>query len=140
MAIRKAEAVWEGTLREGQGRMAFGTFSGPYTFGSRFEEGEGTNPEQLIGAAHAGCFAMALSGDLTRAGFPPRRIATTAEVHLEKVNEAQTITRIHLRTEADVPGIDEAAFRQHAEGARQNCPVARALKGVEITLDARLVS
>lgn len=140
MAIRNAEAVWQGSLREGKGTMRYGAYEGNYTFASRFEEGEGTNPEELIGAAHAGCFSMALSGDLVRAGFTPTRIQTTANVHLEKVDGKQTITRVHLVTEAAIPGIDDATFQETADGAKKNCPVSRALTGVEITLDAKLAS
>src|SRR6266436_8271852 len=107
MAKRTASAVWEGTLREGKGtvKLGSGAFEGAYSFASRFEEGKGTNPEELIGAAHAGCFSMALSAGLGRAGFTPKRIETSARVHLEKVGEAFRITRIELKTEAAVPGI-----------------------------------
>lgn len=142
MTVRKAEARWEGSLREGRGalKLGSGTFEGPYSFVSRFEEGSGTNPEELIGAAHAGCFSMALSAGLTRAGFPPSRIYTTAEVHLEKLEAGFTITRIQLRTEAEVPSIDEAAFKEQAEAAKANCPVSRALAGVDIELESRLLA
>jgi osmotically inducible protein OsmC len=142
MAIRKAEAVWEGTLREGKGsvKLGSGLFEGRYSFTSRFEEGAGTNPEELIGAAHAGCFSMALSGDLGRSGYTPKRIHTTAQVYLEKVEGRSKITRIHLNTEAEVPGIDEKTFLEQAEGAKTGCPVSRALAGVEITMEAKLVS
>lgn len=139
MAIRKAQAVWEGSLREGQGQMQFGTFEGPYSFASRFEEGSGTNPEELIGAAHAGCFSMALSADLGRAGFTPKRVTTNATVHLGQVEGKARITRIDLQTEAEVPGIDKDAFMKIAEGTKTGCPVSAALTGVEITLDARLI-
>ena len=140
MAIRSAEAVWDGSLREGSGTMKFGSFEGAYSFSSRFEEGEGTNPEELIGAAHAGCYSMALSAGLGDAGFAPKRIQTTARVHLVKVDDAQTITRIDLETEADIPGIDDATFQEHAESAKKNCPVSRALTGPEINVSAKLVS
>jgi lipoyl-dependent peroxiredoxin len=141
MPVRKANAVWEGTIKEGQGRMSLGSgaFEGRYSFGSRFEEAGGTNPEELIGAAHAGCFSMALSGALGRSGFPPKRIATTAKVHLEKVGEGFQITRVELDTEAEVPGIDESAFQEHANKAKEGCPVSKALGGVEISLNAKLV-
>lgn len=141
MALRHAEAVWEGTLREGKGLMRFGSgaFEGAYTFQSRFEEGEGTNPEELIGAAHAGCFSMALSGELTKAGFAPRQVSTRSEVRLEQVNGKQTITQIHLKTEVEAPGIDNQTFQEIAEAAKQGCPVSRALGGVEITLESKLV-
>lgn len=142
MAIRKAEAVWQGSLQDGTGKMRFGggAFEGNFSFRSRFEEGPGTNPEELIGAAEAGCFSMALSADLGRAGFKPRRVQTKAQVYLDKVEGKFTITRIHLDTEAEVPEIDEETFLKTAEGTRTGCPVARALKGVEITLNAKLVS
>ncbi|HEX9427659.1 MAG TPA: OsmC family protein [Candidatus Polarisedimenticolia bacterium] len=136
-----ATAVWEGSLKEGKGRMKLGTgaFEGAYTFKSRFENGAGTNPEELIGAAHAGCFSMALSAGLGRAGFTPKRIETSARVHLEKVGEAFRITRIELKTEAAVPGIDAKAFQDQAEAAKKGCPVSAALAAVTISLDARLV-
>jgi len=138
---RTAEAVWEGSLREGQGRVKLGSgaYEGPYSFRSRFEEGSGTNPEELIGAAHAGCFSMALSAGLTKAGVTARRIHTVARVHLENVGCSFKLTRIELDTEAQVPGLDERAFREQAEMAKKNCPVSMALTGVEITLNARLV-
>lgn len=141
MAIRRAEAVWTGSLKDGKGtmRLGSGAFEGAYSFQTRFEEKPGTNPEELIGAAHAGCFSMALSAGLGKAGFAPKRIHTKANVHLEKVGEGFGITRIVLETEAEIPGIDEATFQQHADGAKANCPVSRALGGVEITLKAKLV-
>lgn len=138
MAVRTAKAVWNGTLRDGAGTMKFGSFEGRYTFASRFEEGEGTNPEELIGAAHAGCFSMALSGNLVRAGFPPERIVTSAHVTLGKVEGKSRITEIHLDTEAEVPGINAEEFQQQAQAAKEGCPVSAALAGVKITLDARL--
>jgi osmotically inducible protein OsmC len=142
MAIRKAEAVWEGNLKEGKGRVKLGSglFEGPYSHASRFEEGAGTNPEELIGAAHAGCYSMALSADLAGAGHTPKRVHTTAQVHFERVEGKATITRIHLDTQAQVPGIDEKTFLEYAEGAKKGCPVSRALASVEITLNARLVA
>ncbi len=141
MAVRKAEAVWEGTLKEGAGtmRLGSGAFEGAYTFASRFEEGKGTNPEELIGAAHAGCFSMFLSAVLTGDGYTPTRIHTTATVHLGTVDGGPKITEIELNTEAEVPGIDEATFMKHTETAKANCPVSRALAGTEIKLTARLV-
>jgi osmotically inducible protein OsmC len=141
MALRTANAVWNGTLKEGKGRMKFGSgaFDGAYSFASRFEEGTGTNPEELLGAAHAGCFSMAFSSGLTKAGFPPTSVATTASVHLDKVGEGFKITTIDLKTEATVPGIDATKFLEIAEGAKKNCPVSQALAGVSITLDAKLV-
>lgn len=141
MPVRSAEAVWEGDLQSGKGRMSFGSgaFEGQYSFSSRFEEGTGTNPEELIGAAHAGCFSMALSGALGRAGHTPTRVQTTARIHLEKSDAGFSITRSELVCEAEVPGIDEAQFAEIAEGAKAGCPVSRVLAGAEITLDARLV-
>jgi osmotically inducible protein OsmC len=142
MPARTASAVWEGRLRDGKGTMKLGSgaFEGPYSFVSRFEDGAGTNPEELIGAAHAGCFSMAFAATLERAGFTPTRVASTAKVHLEKVEEGFSITRIELATEAVVPGIDEVAFQEHAAAAKAGCPVSKALAGAEITLDAKLVS
>lgn len=142
MAVRTSEAEWKGTLLEGQGIMKLGSgaFEGAYSFPSRFEEAQGTNPEELIGAAHAGCFSMALSAGLSRAGHPPKRIHTRAKVHLEKVGEGFGITRIELETEADIPGIDQATFQEQAEAAKKNCPVSKALAGTEISLVAKLVS
>jgi lipoyl-dependent peroxiredoxin len=142
MAVRTANAQWDGDLKEGQGRMRLGggAYEGPYSFQSRFEEGQGTNPEELIAAAHSGCFSMALSGELGRAGYEPVRISTTAKVHLLKRDEGFTITRIELETEGEVPGIDEAEFKEKAEAAKAGCPVSRALQNVsEITVTARLV-
>jgi lipoyl-dependent peroxiredoxin len=131
MAIRTATAQWDGSLRDGSGRMRLGggAYDGAYSFQSRFEEGEGTNPEELIGAAHAGCFSMAFAADLGRAGFEPKRVSTTARVNLVKRDEGFTITRIELDTEADVPGIDESKFQEVAEAAKNGCPVSRALQG-----------
>lgn len=141
MAIRHAEAVWEGTLREGKGTMKFGSgaFDGAYSFASRFEEGTGTNPEELLGAAHAGCFSMALSGELGRAGFTPTRIHTTAAVHLEKGDAGFNVTKVELATQAQIPGIDEAKFNEIANAAKNGCPVSQLFKGAEITLQAELV-
>jgi osmotically inducible protein OsmC len=142
MPARNATAVWNGSLKEGGGtvKLGSGAFEGKYSFVSRFESGSGTNPEELIAAAHAGCFSMALSGALGKAGFSPARIQTTATVHLEKVGDAFAITRIDLDCEAAVPGISDSAFQEQAGGAKANCPVSRALKAVEITLKARLSS
>jgi osmotically inducible protein OsmC len=141
MPVRKANAVWEGSLKEGQGKVSLGSgaYEGRYSFGSRFEEAGGTNPEELIGAAHAGCFSMALSAGLGRAGHNPTRVATSAKVHLEKVGEGFKITRIELDNESQVPGIDDAAFQEQAKKAKEGCPVSQALAGVEISLNARLV-
>jgi osmotically inducible protein OsmC len=140
MPTRRANARWEGSLQDGQGRMrmATGSYEGPFSFQSRFEEGDGTSPEELIAAAHAGCFSMALSGELGRAGHDPESVETTAKVHIDKVGEGFKITRIELETEASVPGIDDSEFQRLAEGAKQNCPVSQALAGVDISLSARL--
>ena len=141
MPVRKADAQWEGSLQDGKGtmRLGSGAFEGPYSFSSRFEEGTGTNPEELIGAAHAGCFSMALAAALSRAGHVPDRVHTTAKVHIDKGDAGFSITRVELVTEAAVPGIDEAAFAEHAEATKTGCPVSKALAGTEIVLDARLV-
>jgi lipoyl-dependent peroxiredoxin len=141
MPVRKANAVWTGGLKEGSGRMSLGSgaYEGPYSFSSRFEEGTGTNPEELIGAAHAGCFSMALAAGLGRAGFVPERVETLARVHLEKAEAGFRIARIELQTRASVPGVDDATFQQHARTAKENCPVSKALGGVTIELDARLI-
>jgi osmotically inducible protein OsmC len=138
MAVRHAEAVWEGTLQEGSGIMKVesGAFEGRYTRASRFEDGEGTNPEELIGAAHAGCYSMFLSAILTRNGYTPTSIHTNAAVHIEA---GPTITKIELDVEAAVAGVEEAQFQQYAEEAKTNCPVSKALSGgPEIILNARL--
>jgi lipoyl-dependent peroxiredoxin len=139
MPIRKAKAGWNGDLKNGTGQISFGgKFEQPYSFGSRFESGNGTNPEELIGAALAGCFSMALSGGLDKAGFTPKRIQTTADVHIEKVGEGFKITKIDLRTQAEVPGIDKAKFLEVAEATKKGCPVSQALTGTQINLDADL--
>jgi lipoyl-dependent peroxiredoxin len=129
MPERTATARWEGGLQEGKGtmRLGSGAFEGQYSFSSRFEEGTGTNPEELIGAAHAGCFSMALSAGLERAGHAPNSVDTTARVHLERGDAGFRIERIDLTTTADVPGIDDAAFQEQAETAKKNCPVSQAL-------------
>jgi osmotically inducible protein OsmC len=128
MAIRISSAEWKGTLKDGACTMklASGAYEGAYTFASRFESGKGTNPEELIGAAHAGCFSMFLSALLTKAGFTPTRIATTATVHL---GEGPTINLIELETRAEVPGLSEADLQTHAEAAKKGCPVSKALAG-----------
>jgi osmotically inducible protein OsmC len=141
MPVRKASAVWTGTLKEGSGTMKLGSgaYEGGYSFGSRFEESPGTNPEELIAAAHAGCFSMALSAGLGRSGFSPQSVETSAKAFLEKVGEGFKITRIELTCRAQVADIDEATFQEQAEGAKANCPVSQALAGVHISLDAELV-
>jgi osmotically inducible protein OsmC len=139
MPVRKANVVWEGTNTEGKGTISFGGMTASYTRASRFDDAPGTNPEELLGAAHAACFSLALAGALTRANFPPKQIQTTAQVSLEKVGEGFKITRIVLDTEADVPGIDPKLFMEKAEGAKATCPVSMALAGVsEIVLNAKL--
>ncbi len=140
MPVRKAEAVWEGGLMSGKGTVKFGggAFEGAYSYSSRFEEGTGTNPEELIAAAHAGCFSMAFSAGLEKAGYTPRRVSTTAHVTIEKVDAGFRITRIHLETEAEVPGIGEAEFQRLAEEAKAGCPVSQALQAVTISLNAKL--
>ena len=141
MPVRRSEAEWRGNLREGSGRVKLGSgaFEGSYSFPSRFEEGKGTNPEELLGAAHAGCYSMALSAGLSKAGHPPTRVHTVARVHLEKVGEGFGITRIELECEAEVPGISAAAFQEQAEGAKKGCPVSKALAATEISLKAKLL-
>jgi len=141
MPARTANAVWEGSLQQGKGKMRLGSgaFEGQYSFSSRFEEGVGTNPEELIGAAHAGCFSMALAAGLGRAGYTPNRIATEARVHLTKTDAGFKISKIELRTDAEVPNIDEKTFQEQAETAKKNCPVSQALAGVEIHLQASLI-
>jgi osmotically inducible protein OsmC len=141
MAIRKSDAVWEGDLRSGKGtmRLGSGAYQGAYSYASRFEEAAGTNPEELIGAAHAGCYSMALSGDLTKAGFTAKRIATQAAVTLGKVDGKSRITNIHLSVEAVIPDITKEKFLEISEGTKSNCPVSAALSGVEITLEAKLM-
>jgi len=141
MATRTAKAEWKGNLFQGKGdiKLGSGAFEGAYSFSSRFEEGTGTNPEELIAAAHAGCFSMALSAMLSEAGFEPKSVKTTAKVSIEKVGEGFAITKSALETVADIPGIDEAKFTELANGAKAGCPVSKALAGVEITLDAKLL-
>lgn len=138
---RKASAVWEGDLKSGKGSVS--TESGvlqqtQYSFATRFENGPGTNPEELIAAAHAGCFSMALSAELGKAGLTPQRIATNANLTLEKTDAGWTVTSIHLETQVTLPGADRAKFEAAANGAKAGCPISRLLN-TKITLDARLV-
>ena len=142
MPARKANAVWEGGLKAGKGEVSLGSgaFTGAYSFVSRFADGQGTNPEELIAAAHAGCFSMALSAALERAGHTARRVSTTATVHLEMATEGPRISRIDLHTEAEVPGIDEAAFQAQAQEAKAGCPVSKALAGTHIELQGKLLA
>lgn len=143
MSIRKAEATWNGTLKEGNGSMQVesGAFSVPYTWSTRFGDVPGTNPEELIGAAHAGCFTMALSGKLTAAGFTPGKLHTVAHVHFGRDEVGALIQKIELVTTAEVPGIDPALFQEKVADAKQTCPISRALAAVaEISVTAELVS
>jgi lipoyl-dependent peroxiredoxin len=138
---RKGSAVWQGSIREGKGTVSTESgslASAPYSFTSRFEHGTGTNPEELIGAAHAGCFSMALSGQLSAAKLTADRIATTATVTVEKQEGGFAITRIHLAVEAKIPGADQATFERLADAAKAGCPVSKVLNA-KITMDAKLV-
>jgi lipoyl-dependent peroxiredoxin len=142
MPKRTASAVWNGSLTEGNGtmRMGSGAYEGPYSFQSRFEEGDGTNPEELIAAAHAGCFSMALSAELGRAGYTVAHVETDAVVHLEMLDEGPTINAIELNTRARVADIDDGEFQRIADDAKKNCPVSRALAAVpSINIQAELV-
>lgn len=140
MPTRSSEATWTGDLQAGNGSMKLesGAYEGAYSFRSRFEDGVGSNPEELIAAAHAGCFSMALSNLLAEAGHDPKRVHTTADVTLDMVDGEPAITTIHLTTEAEVPDLDDQTFQRHAEAAKAGCPVSKALAGPEITLDATL--
>jgi len=141
MAIRTADAEWKGNLTEGKGhiKVQSGTLDAPYDFRARTGDGKGTNPEELIGAAHAGCFTMQLSALLGGAGLTATRLHTSAKVHLEKQGAGFAITKIELETEGAVPGLDAAGFQKHAETAKASCPVSKALAGVAtVTLNARL--
>ena len=141
MPTRNASAVWNGDLMKGAGnvKLGSGAFEGQYNFSSRFESGTGTNPEELLGAAHAACFSMALSAGLGGAGFKPQRVSTTAKVTVEKVGEGFKITKIQLNTEASVPGIDPGKFQEIAKATKTGCPVSQALASVPMELDAKLV-
>ena len=140
MPTRTADAEWRGTLPDGEGKMEFGggAFSGAYSFGSRFEEGEGTNPEELIAAAHAGCFSMFLAGVLEKAGHAPDSVRTTARVSIDKEDGGFAITRSKLDSEVRVSGVEADDFQRYAEEAKSGCPVSRALGAIEIGLEARL--
>ncbi len=141
MAIRKASASWQGGLKGGKGnfKLGSGALEGAYSFTTRFEDEPGTNPEELIAAAHASCFSMALSAGLEKAGFTPESISTEAQATFEKLDAGWRITKITLVTEARVPGIDEAAFMEQAEGAKAGCPISNVLN-TTIELDATLLS
>lgn len=136
MITREASAVWNKNLKQGNGTMRFGSVESSYTFASRFESGDGTNPEELLGAAHAGCFSMAFANKLDQAGHAPESVRTTARVNLD--TGAGKVTRIDLQTEASVSGISDDEFQRIAEDAKANCPISKTLSGVEITLDAKL--
>jgi lipoyl-dependent peroxiredoxin len=140
MPTRNASARWNGDLKSGQGRVALGSgaWEGEYSFKTRFEDAPGTNPEELIAAAHAGCFSMALANMLAQAGHPAESVRTQARVHLEMGKDGPSITRIDLVCEATVPGIAPDEFTRHAEAAKTGCPVSKVLKAAEITLDAKL--
>ena len=142
MPVRTSEAEWQGDLQSGKGTMklASGAYEGAYSAESRFGEAAGSNPEELIAAAHAGCFSMAFSAGLARAGFTPTRVHTTAKVHIERGEGGFSITKIELDTEGEVPGIDNAKFQEQAEAAKKGCPVSKALAAVpEITVNAKLI-
>jgi osmotically inducible protein OsmC len=139
--VRKASAVWKGSLKEGKGTISSdsGVLSNtPYSFSTRFENAKGTNPEELIAAAHAGCFTMALSAQLGNAGITPESLETTASLSLDKLDAGWTVTKVHLDVTARIPGVDQAAFDKAAEAAKAGCPISRLLKA-EITMTARLV-
>lgn len=139
MPVRNASAVWNGTLKEGKGSMKLGSgaIEGAFTYASRFEEGAGTNPEELVGAAQAGCFSMFLASLLTNAGFTPKEIRTSAKVHL---GEGPRITLIELDSEAEVPEVGEETFQENVVKAKENCPISLALSGPELRVTARLIS
>jgi lipoyl-dependent peroxiredoxin len=140
MPVRTASAKWNGSLQEGDGTMALGSgaYEGPFSFRSRFQDGDGTNPEELIGAAHAGCFSMALSAVIGEGGHTPDSIETSAKVTFDTGEGGPRISHIELTTRGRVPGLDDAGFKEAAESAKANCPVSQALTGVEISLDAAL--
>lgn len=140
MSTSKANATWKGDLKTGKGTMKgeSGAFDTPFSFKTRFEGAEGTNPEELIGAAHAGCYSMAFSAGIGEAGYEPKSVETNAEVKLEEVDDDFAITTIVLNMEAEIPGIDEETFQEHAEAAKENCPVSKALSSVDIQLNAIL--
>jgi osmotically inducible protein OsmC len=139
MATRQATAKWNGTLKDGDGVMKYGAFEGPFTFASRFEDGKGTNPEELVGAAHAGCFSMFLAALISGDNLTPTSVETTASVHLGD-DDGPKITSIDLNCEAVVPGLDEAKFSEYAQTAKEKCPISRLYAGTEINLTAKLVS
>lgn len=141
MATRSAEATWQGTLQNGTGsvKTSSGAFEGPYSFRSRFEDAPQTNPEELLGAAHAACYSMALNNAMFKDGLEPKRVYTQAHVSLEKVETGFRITNIHLITEAEVPGLDAARFQEYAEKTKETCIVSQALSAVPMTLETKLL-
>lgn len=141
MTIRTAEAEWNGDLAHGSGQMRLGSgaYDGPYDFRSRVGDGKGASPEELLGAAHAGCFSIARLLELTKAGFPVQRVYTKAKVHFEEREGEWSIHRIDLETEARVPALSAAAFERYARSAKDHCPVSRALAGVDIHLNTKLL-
>jgi len=138
MSTRQATSKWNGTLKEGKGIMKYGQIEGPFTYASRFEEGKGTNPEELVGAAHSGCFSMFLAALISGDNFTPTSIQTTASVHLGN-EDGPKITSIDLVCEAVVPGLDEDKFAEHAQAAKEKCPISRLFAGTQINLSAKLV-
>jgi osmotically inducible protein OsmC len=141
MAIRTAKATWNGTLKEGKGTMALGSgaFEGSFSFNTRMGDEPGTNPEELIGAALAGCFTMALNAGLEKEGFKANGVKTDAKVHFGKDDSGFAITSIDLTTEAEVADIDDSMFQEIAAATKKGCPVSKALTGTEIVLDAKLI-
>ena len=137
MATRQASAKWQGTLKEGNGIMKLGVYEGPFSFVSRFEEGEGTNPEELVGAAYAGCYSMFLSALISGEDLTPTRVETTASVHLGD-DDGPKITSIDLVCEAVVPGLDEEKFAELAQTSKEKCPISRLYAGTEVNLSAKL--
>jgi osmotically inducible protein OsmC len=140
MAVREASAKWEGTLKEGKGTLTTGLGEHAYSFSSRFEDGVGTNPEELLGAAHAGCYSMALNAGLERAGYTATYVNTTAKVHLVKGDSGLSISKIDLKTEAVVPNLSDEEFQKFAEETKNTCIVSRALSAVEMSIEATLLS
>ena len=138
MTTRKATARWNGTLKEGNGVMKYAEFEGPFTFASRFQEGKGTNPEELVGAAHSGCFSMYLAAIMSADNIKPTSVRTTASVHLGE-EDGPKITSIDLDCEAEVPGLDADKFAQYAQTAKQKCPISRLFAGTKINLSAKLI-
>ena len=142
MPIRNGQAVWQGNLKEGNGtlKVGSGAYEGPCSFTSRFEEGSGTNPEELVAAAHAACFSMALSHGLDQAGHTPTRVITKAQAHLEKGDDGFSVTTINLDVEADVPGLDDATFQEIALKTKSGCPISKLVTGAKVTLNAKLLA